>query len=191
MQEVEGDTFVSEGEKEDTYKLYSAEEYLEKINRVNAGFSVCNKLFHRELFSTIKFPYAKLHEDVAVIYKLIAMSKKIVEVEYKLYFYYKNPKSITKSIIKKERLDDIEFRMNMYSFCKKKKWNVAARAQADYILNMIRMYQKIDKENVDNYKEFIKRLKNIKYEFAMRIVKKEYTCVKEKLMIYINLLLNN
>lgn len=101
MQEVEGDTFVSEGEKEDTYKLYSAEEYLEKINRVNAGFSVCNKLFHRELFSTIKFPYAKLHEDVAVIYKLIAMSKKIVEVEYKLYFFYKNPKSITKSIIKK------------------------------------------------------------------------------------------
>ena len=68
---------------------------------------------------------------------------------------------------------------------------MAARAQADYILNMIRMYQKIDKENVDNYKEFIKRLKNIKYEFAMRIVKKEYTCVKEKLMIYINLLLNN
>lgn len=73
-----------------------------KINRVNAGFSVCNKLFHRELFSTIKFPYAKLHEDVAVIYKLIAMSKKIVEVEYKLYFYYKNPKSITKSIIKRK-----------------------------------------------------------------------------------------
>mgnify|MGYP001775516653 FL=1 len=77
--------------------------------------------------------------------------------------------------------------MNMYSFCKKKKWDVAARAQADYILNMIRMYQKIDKENVDNYKEFIKRLKNIKCEFAMRIVKKEYLSFKERFAIYVDL----
>ena len=169
MQEVEGDTFVSEGEKEDTYKLYSAEEYLEKINRVNAGFSVCNKLFHRELFSTIKFPYAKLHEDVAVIYKLIAMSKKIVEVEYKLYFYYKNPKSITKSIIKKERLDDIEFRMNMYSFCKKKEVECGSQSTSRLYLKHDSNVSKIDKENVDNYKEFIKRLKNIKYEFKCEL----------------------
>ena len=64
---------------------------------------------------------------------------------------------------------------------------MAARAQADYILNMIRMYQKIDKENVDNYKEFIKRLKNIKCEFAMRIVKKEYLSFKERFAIYVDL----
>ena len=56
----------------------------------------CCKLYKKGLFSEIRFPPGKIHEDVFVTYKLLFACKKIVYIERDLYFYFQNPDSITK-----------------------------------------------------------------------------------------------
>ena len=50
-----------------------------------------NKLFKRELFSDIRFPLGKCHEDIFILYKLIYKSSKIARVPRILYYYRQNP----------------------------------------------------------------------------------------------------
>lgn len=145
--------------------VYGAEEYLEKIDRINGGFSVCNKLFLRSLFDNIQFPKGKLHEDVAVIYRLAAQAGRIVSTEQTLYYYYVNGQSITKSRMNPRRLDDLVFRLDMYHFCRGKGWKRAARQAAEMLLRRILDAQNYNASEVDAYEEYSKRLSLVKKHF--------------------------
>ena len=49
-----------------------------------------NKLYKKEVFKYIRYPKGKLHEDVAVINKILYYSNKIAITDLRLYFYYSN-----------------------------------------------------------------------------------------------------
>lgn len=55
------------------------------------------KLYHRDLFTVLRFPYGKLHEDVATALPVILNARRICEVNSVLYFYRDNPQSIMNS----------------------------------------------------------------------------------------------
>lgn len=55
------------------------------------------KLYHRDLYSVLRFPFGKLHEDVATALPVILNARRICEVDAVLYFYRDNPQSITNS----------------------------------------------------------------------------------------------
>lgn len=61
--------------------------------------SACNKMYKIDLFknNNITFPVGIWYEDLATIPRLLFKSKKISKVNYKLYNYYFNPTSITKT----------------------------------------------------------------------------------------------
>ena len=65
--------------------------------------SACNKLFLLDLFTknNIEFPKGIWYEDLATTPRLILTAKKISWVNEKLYNYYYNPDSITKTYSKK------------------------------------------------------------------------------------------
>ena len=65
--------------------------------------SACNKLFLLDLFTknNIEFPKGIWYEDLATTPRLIITAKKISWVNEKLYNYYYNPDSITKTYSKK------------------------------------------------------------------------------------------
>lgn len=187
LQEVEEATpFVNMDTKLEC-KSYSAKEYMENINMLNGGFSVCNKMFKKELFAEIRFPCSKLHEDVAVIYKLGAMSGNIVEKNEKLYFYYVNTQSITRAKIKTNRLDDFEYRLELFEFCKKNDWNLAARRNADAVYRMLINYRNKDIADFEDYSEFMKALNRIKKILFKRMFSIEYPKMKEKLYMAVKL----
>lgn len=48
---------------------------------------VCDKLFKKELFSDIRFPENRLCEDLDVVYRILAKSKKIVGSNISKYYY--------------------------------------------------------------------------------------------------------
>lgn len=169
-------------------KIYTAESYLQCINRVNGGFSVCNKLFSRELFEDIRFPVGKLHEDVAVIYKLVAYAEKIVEVDSNLYFYYNNENSITKSKIKVNRLDELDFRMELFEFCMDKKWVRAAEKNADATYKIVMDYEMRNIEEFQDYQAFMKRLVKLKRKLFWKIFFRLPIKIKEKVYFVYKLL---
>ena len=77
-------------------------------NKSSALFVVsCGKLYKAKLFSAIRFPERKLHEDEFTFYKVIGICKTISIVPGKLYFYVQHSDSIMANN-KPERLDSME-----------------------------------------------------------------------------------
>lgn len=57
--------------------------------------SVCDKLFHRSLFDTFRFPHGKVSEDVATTYKIVLKAKRVVMWDKPVYNYFHRPGSIS------------------------------------------------------------------------------------------------
>lgn len=66
----------------------------------------CGKIYKKELFRHIRFPYGRLHEDEFTTFKLCHLAKRIAYNKTALYFYRQRTGSITSSVNKK-RLTDI------------------------------------------------------------------------------------
>ena len=138
-----------------------------------------NKLYKKEVFKYIRYPKGKLHEDVAVINKILYYSNKIAITDLRLYFYYSNPDSIMRSSFSIKRLDILDVIYDSYLFfLEKNEMQYAYSALNDYIDTAIALYnecqvlenhQKIQKQLMKKYSDmYMKVLKNI----DMSIIKK-------------------
>lgn len=67
-----------------------------------------NKLYHRSLFASVRYPVGKLHEDEFTTYRLVYQSGKVAATSARLYAYYQNPQGITGSKWNPRRLDVLE-----------------------------------------------------------------------------------
>lgn len=122
----------------------------------------CGKLYKKHLFSTLRFPIGKFHEDEFTTYILFYNSKKIVYTSEILYYYYQRAGSIASTRHPWDVLDYLEKR---YLFFKEKKetkllsyllpplcwqllcayWNQSTHKQKDSAnkyLNQLRYYMK-------------------------------------------------
>lgn len=78
--------------------ILTAETYL--VNVV-----AWNKLYRRELFAGIEYPYGKRNEDEFTTYKLFGISQKVVYTSAKLYYYVQREGSIMHRQISYKVLD--------------------------------------------------------------------------------------
>ena len=85
------------------------------IIRVNA----CGKLYRKHLFSTIRFPAGKIHEDQAVVPIVLYQSTKVIASDQKLYYYRSRPQSIMHDRFSNRRFDDLDAVDNCVSFFSK------------------------------------------------------------------------
>jgi glycosyltransferase involved in cell wall biosynthesis len=90
--------------REECFKRYGAI----KADLSMPFISTCNKLYKRDLFSSVRFPIGKLYEDAFSTYKLLDNAKKIVFTSTYLYFYRLNPQSILGQSFKEKHLEMIE-----------------------------------------------------------------------------------
>ncbi len=117
FKETSKNTEISTVEKQE--QLYTNIEMLENLYNKNyvASVIVPNKMYKKELFKNIRFPYGKIHEDEGTTYKLFYNSDKIVTTTEELYFYYVAEGSITRSgfsLKKLDYLDALRERMDFY-----------------------------------------------------------------------------
>lgn len=101
--------------KDIAVERYSGKEYLRNLYNIRGMECVANKLFHKNIFRTILFPLNRINEDVAVTYKLIYKSEKIVYVKAPLYYYFLSPNSIMRGTFHINKLSGLlsfEERMN-------------------------------------------------------------------------------
>ena len=82
---------------------------IEILHRVltwsHMDMSVCDKLFHKDLWVDNRFPIGKKSEDVAVMYKIISSIDAIVLYDRPLYNYYHRENSITTSKVSEHSFD--------------------------------------------------------------------------------------
>jgi len=99
--------------------LSSKEALFRLFSKNNIVFTVSwGKLYKKELFSTLRFPIGKYHEDEFTTYILFYNSKKIAYTSEALYYYYKRAGSIVST---RHPWDVLEYLEQRYIFFKEKK----------------------------------------------------------------------
>ena len=100
---------------------YTYKEMLMKMNSYGTYIVMTwNKLYHRSLFSEIRFPFGKLYEDVATSYKILYSAKKIGSFLKPMYFYRQVSTSITDQPYSLKRLDALEHARDAVAFFKER-----------------------------------------------------------------------
>ena len=64
-----------------------------------------NKLYKKSIFSSLRFPVGRLHEDEFAVHYIFNACEKIVSVKKELYFYVQRENSIMHSQVSIKRLD--------------------------------------------------------------------------------------
>ena len=73
--------------------LFDSYDILPKMTMGQASdFSVCDKLYRRDLWKNVRFPNGEIYEDFAVMYKILITAQKVVlcDTPFYVYFHRKN-----------------------------------------------------------------------------------------------------
>lgn len=97
--------------------VYTPEDFYVKEN-VNAVVA-WGKLYKKELWTDIRYPYGKIHEDEFTTYKLLFKCNMITVLDCELYYYYINPNGIMNSEWSVKRLDALDALEKQISFFQK------------------------------------------------------------------------
>jgi len=98
-------------------RILGKHEAMEELFLGNIHDYPCNKVYKRELFSTIRYPVGRYFEDIGTIYKVFLLADRIFYMPDRLYNYRKRADSTIGAmrddalrdlfIMRKARLDDV------------------------------------------------------------------------------------
>jgi len=119
-------------------KVYEGDEMFDLLVKKDTQTVVqCTKVFSRDIFSDIRFPLGRLHEDVFVIHRELLACGRFAFVDLPLYYYVQRDGSIMKSESLKGIRDAIAgYEDRIDCFLENKKENAAkqsAKTLFDYI----------------------------------------------------------
>lgn len=161
--------------------LMTKEEALIKINSfVGFDMSFCDKIFKRELFKNVEFPYGKKCEDFCTMFKIFdKCSGNIVYNAVSKYHYFQREGSISRNpVMDKAYIDaskmQVEFFQNNYP-------DLLFAAVTMFVFANISYYNKCIKYNVECEKdELINIKKNVKKNIKL-VMNNKYIPIKKKL----------
>lgn len=119
--------------------------------------SACMKLFHKSCFSQIRFPIGKLHEDAFIMHRLFYTVDSVAMVDLPLYYYMINSDSITHSLWRPKRIDELEaFEEQLRFYHEKKAERHYQRALISYLYVIMGQAHELSKcSNIENREHYI------------------------------------
>lgn len=120
-------------------KCYLREQFIDELLKYWGGHFVVawNKLYKKEIFRNLEFPFGKQHEDEFVFHRIIGKCTKITYVNEQLYYYVQRKGSITDRGVSVKSMDYGEALIDRYYFTKKMgfiDWKNYTAAQYSYKL---------------------------------------------------------
>lgn len=166
---------ISSKKIEITEKIVDTESFFcqKNINAVVAW----GKLYKKLLFTSIKYPYGKLHEDEFTTYKILFKYDKIAFIEQPLYYYFYNENSITSGQWTPKRLDALEAYLLQMCFFRKHDFDKAFIISSRNFKETLFEYIEII-ENNDEYKEYMKHIRKYMRKFLRKYAKDNKISVK-------------
>lgn len=109
---------VEKGEKNP--KDMDVSQYIDASFLGRYNFFVTTKIFKTEVFDNIRFLEGRNYEDLEIMRRLFLNMKKVIGLDYSLYYYWKaNEGSITNTITMKNIQDHYLSTSEIYHACKK------------------------------------------------------------------------
>lgn len=164
-----------EKEKITVYTPVEAEKQFYTMNKQQCLIT-CNKLFHRSLYETVRFPKGKLYEDGFTIYRTIYIAEKVVTTSRPLYYYRQRRGSIMADHGDRIYLPSLEAGKERLDFYRQNGEKELVRLEVNLVLyTSIHFYQVIRKKEIRReikewYKMFYEEyFKQEKWPLAKRI----------------------
>ena len=130
-----------------------------------------NKLYKRELFSGIRYPVGKIHEDEFIIHRLLLKCQNVACVSDMLYYYVQREGSIISSKYNYRRLDEVEALYNRMEFY------IDNRLSSKMLINIFNF------SRVSLYKSYlVAPKKNPEFEQCYKRLNKQYRRIFKKLV---------
>lgn len=142
-------------------------------NNVNAVVA-WGKLYKKELFTDVRYPVGKLHEDEFTTHKLLFKDNDVSFVDYELYYYFTNNEGIMRSQWNLDNFRAKPFEQTMDAWYERIAYfksignDYMYRWQAKFYIENIRLYFDIIRrhnENNDYLNVLRKRLRKAIFEF--------------------------
>ena len=125
------------------------------------------KIFRREIFSDLRFPSGKYHEDEFLIHHELDVAKSIALIDKPYYCYYQNPNGIVAHMTIEKRFHQIESFMDRLSFLVDHGYvEIGMNVYVTLIFMVRRFEEELKKNNADSatcsmLKEYKKEINDI------------------------------
>lgn len=125
--------------------ILTQEDFIDNLLPENFGkisVTACGKLYKKEVFRSIRFPEGEIYEDLRIFLDVLLSCKIIAVLNTPLYYYYKNPASITRSsYLAHDRFGEFVVREKYIDFyCKLDQTEQMQYALNDYLTFFMRNY---------------------------------------------------
>lgn len=117
-----------------------------------------NKLYHKQVFSQLRFAYGKIHEDEFAIHHVLWNCRKAAVIHDRLYFYRIRQNSIMRSKNPKEQLDHFEALIDQYVFCQSHGLKPYKEVVSISFMNrVLGLKDTVSREDAERYRKLKKR----------------------------------
>ena len=89
------------------WRLLNREDALRELADDRIDVIVTDKLYRRELWDTIRFPEGRVHEDVAVIFRVFDLCRSACVLDSRMYIHRRRTDSITGTLTRRNICDRI------------------------------------------------------------------------------------
>lgn len=127
--------------------------------------SAWGKLYKKELFNDIFYPYGKLYEDNGTTYLLISKANKVSFSSYVGYYYVQRANSILSSKFNSKKMDGLELSKNMVRFIECNYSSLKKAAYCRYVSICFNLLLQTTDENVER-----RELKNEIKKYRIKII---------------------
>lgn len=164
-----GDDFPAQ--REQPCRVLSADDfYCSKDVHDGLTAVAWNKLYSKSLFSGLRYPVGKLHEDQFTTYLAVYGAEKVAVTEEKLYAYYQNPQGIMRSDWTPGRMHALEAFEQQIAYAEEKNNpRLLEKAAEEYLYLTYEHLKKV--EQLPQYRKFMSTLRK-KLRRGLRLAKR-------------------
>ena len=168
-------------EKIENFDMEDSMKHLLYNNKYTS--STAGKLFLKELFDDIEFPYGKKYEDLATVYKLVYKSNGVVISNIDVYNYFvARSESIMNEKFSETRMDALYFTEEILSFVESNIPKIKKSALARLVIECRDILVQIPNEvKYNKYKEIVS---NYIRRYKLKVLINKELPLKKKLSIF-------
>lgn len=179
---VDEETEVNYVDSEKKYILERESALKEMIFKRLFAVNAWNKLYKKELFSDTLYPKGMLYEDLAITYKLIDKTKRLVYIPAKKYAYVQRKGSIMNQTGYKVKVDKVLIVREMIEhFNMRSCFTELFAGMIRYLLNDI--YKMASSGNLVQGQEYLRELEKVIKQHRSLIKVNKYLTFKEKVVL--------
>lgn len=137
-------------------RCYTPNEFISELFLHCSGAYVVtvNKLYHKDIFSKLRFPVGKQHEDEFIIHHVLTQCEKVSYIEDKLYFYRQREGSIMSRKFDVRKLDYGDALINRYHFTKRNKYEEWKNDTVCRLSSQLEKWNIYAKDNIEIRKKY-------------------------------------